>query len=58
MVGRSYTDIDSKNSTVESVLSAIKEGKVQAGGSLTPTHVVMKQMFSGIERLFKRRLIG
>ncbi len=58
MVGRSYTDIDAKSSTVESVLSAIKEGRIQAGGSLTPTHIVVKQMFSGVERLFRRRLIG
>lgn len=36
MVGRSYTEIDAPEKTVKSVLSAIRNGNVRAGGGRTP----------------------
>jgi hypothetical protein len=50
MVGRSYTDIDVTGESVDSVLSAIKAGRVKPGGKLTPQKYVVGQMFRGIRK--------
>lgn len=50
MVGRSYTEIDAPEKTVESVLLAIKNGDVKAGGGRTPPQYVVKQMFKGLKK--------
>ncbi|ATU07806.1 PHP domain-containing protein [Methanohalophilus portucalensis] len=50
MVGRSYTDIDVEDESVDSVLSAIKAGRVKPGGKLTPQKYVVGQMFRGIRK--------
>jgi hypothetical protein len=55
MVGRSYTEIDVSEKTVEAVLSAIRSGKVVAGGGLTPPHYVVKQMFRGLKKKIRAR---
>ncbi|MDK2892816.1 PHP domain-containing protein [Methanohalophilus sp.] len=50
MVGRSYTEIDASEKTVEAVLSAIKNGNVKAGGQRTPPQYFIKQMFRGLKK--------
>jgi hypothetical protein len=50
MVGRSYTEIDAQEKTVEAVLLEIKNGNVRPGGRLTPPHYVVKQMFKGLKK--------
>ena len=48
MVGQAYTEIEASEKTVDSVLSAIREGKVCAKGKKTPALFVIKQMFYGL----------
>lgn len=54
MVGQAYTEIEAPGRTVDSVLSAIREGKVCARGKKTPAPVVIKQMIYGLGRKIKR----
>lgn len=56
MVGQAYTEIDAKEKTIDSVLMAIRQGKVRAGGEKTPPTDVIKQMFVGFGRKVIRYL--
>ncbi|WP_340820703.1 PHP domain-containing protein [Methanolobus sp. WCC4] len=56
MVGRSYTEIDADERTVEAVLDAIRKGKTAPGGGKTPVSFVVKQMFIGHLNKLGRRL--
>ncbi|MBN1134651.1 MAG: PHP domain-containing protein [Methanosarcinaceae archaeon] len=50
MVGQAYTEIEASEKSVDSVLSAIREGMVSARGKKTPIHIVIIQMISGLCR--------
>ena len=54
MVGQAYTEIDSEENTIDSVLMAIRQGKVRAGGERTPKIAVIKQMIVG----FGKKIMG
>ncbi|WP_135606293.1 PHP domain-containing protein [Methanococcoides sp. NM1] len=54
MVGCSYTEVDASERTLESVLQAIRDGKVTSGGRRTPVSYVVKQMIVGTGKKIKR----
>lgn len=56
MVGQAYTEIDAAENTLESVLRAIREGKVAPAGKNTPTIVILEQMSGSVKRKLKKRL--
>lgn len=56
MVGRTYTEIDISERSVEAVLDAIRAGRTSAGGRLTPASFVVKQMFAGHMKKARTRL--
>lgn len=56
MVGCSYTEIDASERTMESVLEAIRDGKVSPGGKRTPISYVLKQVLVGRIKKAKKAL--
>lgn len=56
MVGCSYTEIDAADRTIESVLEAIRSGKVRPGGKRTPVSYVLKQVVVGRIKKAKKAL--
>ncbi|WP_310572643.1 PHP domain-containing protein [Methanosalsum natronophilum] len=50
MIGRAYTEINTKDKDVDSILNSIKDGKVQAGGSLTPSSYVLRQIYANMKK--------
>lgn len=58
MVGCAYAEVDASEKSVDAVLSAIREGKVRAGGRKTPISVVVRQMIFGFRKKVERALSG
>lgn len=58
MVGQAYTEIAASENTVDSVLQAIREGKVSPAGKNTPTPVILRQMAGNVKRKIRMKLFG
>lgn len=58
MVGQAYTEIDATESTVESLLQAIREGRVCPDGKKSPTSVILRQMAGSVNRKIRKKLFG
>jgi predicted metal-dependent phosphoesterase TrpH len=56
MVGQSVTHVGTDHSTVDAVLTAIREGRTRVDGRRTPWRISLQQAASGVRRRISHRL--
>ncbi|MCU4718312.1 PHP domain-containing protein [Halapricum hydrolyticum] len=57
MVGRAITNVETDEQSVESILSAIADGRTTIEGRRTPWHISFKQAAGGAKRRVRARLL-